>query len=825
MTRPRSLPHRFCESLGEGKWVQGGVVRLTPLFFFLLFFPSALFAGEQGLFLEGESYRYDREKQLLLYQNPRAQFDGLTLLARSLVYDKKAKKALFQGNIFIISPEVMINASVAEYDLQSRQLTIQEVHLYDKLNHTFIESPKVVRLDQQTFAIEDAEITVCRPEESAWHFYNSSVIYRLDDYAQAFNTTLFFHGAPIFYSPYFAWPTKKGRASGVLAPNFLTQRGNADASKNWGTRIQIPYFIAIDRDQDATLTFDFLQNRGLGLGFEYRYAFTPGMSGRFNLWELNENRNLDPAFIEGQYQDREGNWLPGTYQAKAKRFRYRFDHRQKLFGGQFFVHRSSISDNEIYKEFDNAKNDLETHQTSSTSFVYSWAGGGANLSWAQTDQFTARSIYDTSTNKKTYLNSQPNIRLSHRFTNLLGSGISIQTSAKSVKYVRQEGWNSQWNQVGATASYPFNLDFLNIFPSLGKELYRVNPYYLAQGQINDPNFIENPDPVTFAIEKKRLEVNFEVYRLFYNRQNKADARLGFRPRLIYEEVEDVDQRGLLGTYPGAAPLTDNRADFTTQGYSTDYSTFGSTFETPVYGQKVLTTALSTNLLTKKNGRVQDLLSLELKQPYNLNRMASLEEQNRRFKGPQLPEDIQETSPGNQKMPLRATFSLDPSPRFHAGLFYRYGHEEKKVLENSWDLSIRSELGSQVGLTYRNNRKAYKSLDGLVSRPHTEYYQITPNLRLTPKLHLVGTLFYDLSRRKASLLPKAQTTGRLNRSLNYLQLGLTWKQSCYDYFLGYEERLTEFEGQEAVEQRVTFSLNLASWPGSANPFQNNWQRIR
>ncbi len=792
--------------------------------FWLLFAPPVFAASP--LLLEGANYRINKDEGTIIYENPTAHFDDMSLSGKSLVFNKETKIGTFSGNIVVHGQDYVINAEKAIYHGDSREITFYKVKFYDSKALVFIDSETLTRIRPGYFKLIDAKITLCKPGEQDWYFENSSVDYYVNDYAQSYNTTLYFHSAPVFYSPYFAWPTKRGRASGFLAPEFLTQSGNPDESKNWGTRINVPYFIALDQDNDLTMSFDMIQQRGLGLGLEYNYAFAKGMVGQLDFWGISESKDRDPTVENfGALTSTTGQSYPEEFNANPQRYRYNFDHRQEIpFGGQAFINSYQISDNEVFQEYDNRASALEYHKKQSLGFTFPWSGGGLSLNWNKSDQFIYDSVYDHSNNHKTYLNRLPALGVNHRFDSIFDSNLSLDTKYRFVEYSRGEGWSGQWNQVSGDISYPFNLDFLNVIPSLGQDFYQVDPLYnYASSQTRVSSFNSDPEPTSFSVERKRLEVNFEVYRLFNNNDGEANARLSFVPKLIYAEVSDVDQRGLVSVTPGNDTLIDDTADFSAQGYSSDYTKYGAMFESPIYSQRTFYQVLEGKLLTKNlfNKAVTGVFNFKLTQPYNLNRKEELEVQNKSFKGPQLTEASQETSLGNQKMPLRANFGFSPHKSFKTGLYYRYGHEEKKIIENRFSVSTESELGSTVSLGYQNNTKGYMDLDGVTNHLVTQNYTLTQHLNLTQKLTLDAKGVWDLSRTSLTHIEGQGSENRLDRSLTTLDLGLTYKVGCYDYYLGYSENLITFEAVEGVEQKVVLSINLSSWPGTSNPYQTEF----
>ena len=78
------------------------------------------------------------------------------------------------------------------------------------------------------------------------------------------NMSVRFFGVPIFYFPKASFPINDERKTGFLVPSV----GSNDTN---GTIIEIPYYINIAENKDATITVKSLSERGIQVRGEYRY--------------------------------------------------------------------------------------------------------------------------------------------------------------------------------------------------------------------------------------------------------------------------------------------------------------------------------------------------------------------------------------------------------------------------------------------------------------------------------------------------------------------------------------------------------------------------
>jgi lipopolysaccharide assembly outer membrane protein LptD (OstA) len=754
-------------------------VALLLLIAYLL---SAVCAQARLLEIEHEIYRFDKERNIHTYSNPRVKIDNIQVSSSRLHYDKASDLMNFSGNIIIRTPKLLLTANTATFDLDKSVATLSQTTLYDEANAIFVEASRIEQLEEDLYIIYDGSVTFCKPGEKAWEVRGRKITYRVDDFAYSISTSLHFYTLPVFYTPFFSWPTKKGRASGFLIPGY-TNIQSSNKSKSYGNRLQIPYFIDLDQDHDLTITADILQERGLGIGLDYQYAFLPGMRGSFQSWYLDENqkdRDLDYETL--------GTLNAGTDELDLQptRYKYLYNHRQNMFfNGQLFFSQLGNSDNEINKEFFDSNVIIETHFAQALSMVFPWSSGSLAFSYETRDNFVYTSVFDPSNNADTYLNRHPSISVSQRFSRIADLPLSVNLGGSFINYERTYGWNGAVSKGSFGLSAPFYLDFLNVLPSYQRDFYDFNIKYQPSPTETVSSSIESfPKNFGWFIDRKGLEFNFEIYRLFYNDDQVANRKLSFRPRIYYTEISDVDQS--LGTTPG--------------------------FESAIYSQKNLTYRLETLFLTKDlaTNQVRTFMGFYLTQIYNLHR-----EGEQTFLSPQPTN--QETAPGDPRLPLRLQIFLSPVNRFSAGLFYRYDHQSESIVETVLSLGASSSEGSSFALSYTNNTVTYHDLDN-TNHPAAKSYSVSHLLKLGDRWDLTLTGTWDQNRNTLNYQYGGSAIERLDRQLTLLAMGLQFRHGCYNFIAGYREEIliNTVKGvtAEYLDQRATFTISIPVLPTAA-----------
>lgn len=751
------------------------------LLFALFLFVNTCNLQGRTLFIEHQTYRFDKEKNTHIYTDPQVRFDSTTISASKLDYYKEKNLLKFTGNILIKSEKTLITAEKGLLDLKKSHHTLYNATMFDESNQVYIKADRIEQMGEDQFVIHNGVVTRCRLDSMAWEFRGRRIVYHVDNYAYSVGTSIHFYAFPVFYSPFFSWPTTKRRTSGILTPSYAVLT-SSDKSKSYGARLRVPYFIDLDKDHDVTITTDIIQQRGVGFEIDYLYAFTKDMSGRLSAWYLKEmmdDRDLESENLGSKNENDD------SLNLKPERYRYSYDHRQNIFfGGQLFFHQHENSDNEVNKEYFESTVELDTRFSRTLGLVFPWSSGSLSVDYETGEDFVYQSVFDKQTDKDTHLNKVPSLALSQRVSRIGGTPISLGLSGSATQYQRDNGWNGLLKIGNIKLSSPFSLDFLNIVPEVQRAYYDYDVNYIADQGEDTSQLETSPEPFNWYIDQTKIEFNFEFYRLFYNDDGVATKKLSFRPRLIYDEVADVDQ---------------------SRGTTTD-------FIDSVMSRKSLTQHLEARYYLKntETKAIRTFLSLDLIQIYDFNK-----EEGQTFLSPQP--TYPETEVGYPQLPLRIALAVSPIDRFTASLFYRYDHEESKVIETVIGLSTSSSNGNSFGLSYTDNTKTYSELDDTY-HPEAQGYTITHQMRLSDFWNLGLSASWDQNRNDLSTqYAKNAGISRLNRQLTDLDIILNYKHHCYNFSVSYSEDIISETlsgtSTEILEKKLILKLSIPLFTGT------------
>ena len=180
------------------------------------------------------------------------------------------------GDSVLTSPEAEIHADSMFLDLDDETGELKDAHIYsDRLGYT-LNGERIEKRIGQSYRIENGEFTTCHCDEGApdWSIAGDSLDVTLDGYGYLEGGKFKILDWPVLWLPRAAFPVYRERQSGLLFPRV-------GFSNRRGFQLLQPYYWAINKNQDATISLDVETSLRIGLLGEYRYAFNEGYaSGR-----------------------------------------------------------------------------------------------------------------------------------------------------------------------------------------------------------------------------------------------------------------------------------------------------------------------------------------------------------------------------------------------------------------------------------------------------------------------------------------------------------------------------------------------------------------
>ncbi len=228
--------------------------------------------------------------------------DDMQLFANSVELFQAEGRLIATGDVAFISGESRISSERLDYDTKAKTGIFYNFSgttvLREKAQpgpygtqepNAFFWGEELHREGPKKYRIVRGGFTACVQPTPRWDVGSGSITLNLDDYALLRNAIFRVKGVPVMYLPIFYYPLEEDdRSTGFLMPIY-------GSSTLRGQSISAPFFWAIGRSHDATITYDWFSKAGQAVTGEYRYMLAPGSSGRALFNTLNESEVTDPA--------------------------------------------------------------------------------------------------------------------------------------------------------------------------------------------------------------------------------------------------------------------------------------------------------------------------------------------------------------------------------------------------------------------------------------------------------------------------------------------------------------------------------------------------
>jgi LPS-assembly protein len=212
------------------------------------------------------------------------------------------------GGVALRAPYGLILGRALSMDLPRDTFELEEGSIELKNEGYFIRGKRLIKRPGMRFLIEDGEMTSClcaQPRPWALKVKEMEVNFHGMSKGKGAKVVLFEHTAA--YLPRFIAPIKKDRQTGFLMPRMAY-------SDRDGFKFNLPFYLEIARNMDATFAIDYRGRRGVGGDVEYRYIFSDRNYG----W-INATGFSDTSFGQERRE---------RYDSKKGRFRVDMLHHQ-----------------------------------------------------------------------------------------------------------------------------------------------------------------------------------------------------------------------------------------------------------------------------------------------------------------------------------------------------------------------------------------------------------------------------------------------------------------------------------------------------------------
>jgi LPS-assembly protein len=318
------------------------------LFIFIITVPFVV-SGKQSDFkssfttpIDISAYFLEQDKEQNIYtaKGKVELKEGTRLLnADYVTYNTSTQEIFAEGNVILREGDDTVECSKLHLNLATKMGKIEKGKIFIKRGDFNITGTEIEKIGESTYTIKNGEMTTCEGDRPAWKFTANDVELTVEGYAKTKGTKFKILNQTVFYLPWGIFPVKTERQSGFLLPGITL-------SSRDGMLIKNSYFWAISKDKDATFDLDYIENRGLKPGAEFRYALKEDLQGTWYA-SIISDKDYDNT----------------RYQIKGK-------HEQVIGKDMVFkVNANYVSDIDYLKDFGQSIQERSENMLKSTAYI------------------------------------------------------------------------------------------------------------------------------------------------------------------------------------------------------------------------------------------------------------------------------------------------------------------------------------------------------------------------------------------------------------------------------------------------------------------------
>lgn len=267
---------------------------------------------DSAKFLEADRIEGQPDKNVVATGNVTMRQRGATIRADRVEYEAADQVATATGSVVLERGGDTARGPRLRYELANDTgvmdtPTFEFPKTGERRTASRGHAERAILAENRVSHLEGAEYTSCPAPRDDWFIRVSDLkLDGIENTGTARNTTVYFLGLPILYSPYLHFPLDNKRKTGFLAPTIGT-------SGQSGFEFGVPYYWNIAENRDATITPKVYTKRGFQTGAEFRYLGET-YSGQLDAEYLPNDRirDIDRWFGSIRHQQKLwGGWNAG----------------------------------------------------------------------------------------------------------------------------------------------------------------------------------------------------------------------------------------------------------------------------------------------------------------------------------------------------------------------------------------------------------------------------------------------------------------------------------------------------------------------------------
>lgn len=214
--------------------------------------------------------------------SPVVLYQDQILNAEEIQYDRNTSIIEARGKVNIFkAKQYYMMSDYSRVNLNEETRYSKPYYLIDQSSGTWISSEEAQGC-KNDIDLVNGTVSGCDSTDPLWKIRFSSADYDMEDmWVNLYNARLEVENLPVFYLPYFGYPTDRTRRSGLLMPTF-------GLSNSEGFYYEQPIYIAPHNWWDLELRPQIRTSRGSGLYADFRFVDTLSSQGSISLGYFKE---------------------------------------------------------------------------------------------------------------------------------------------------------------------------------------------------------------------------------------------------------------------------------------------------------------------------------------------------------------------------------------------------------------------------------------------------------------------------------------------------------------------------------------------------------
>lgn len=241
---------------------------------------------DQEVTIDAQEISYDKKRNTVSAVGDVEVRSGATVLRADRVeVNRETQEASATGKAVLSTPDVTISASEMNINLADETGVLRDVAIRSETMGYSLQGEKIEKREGQKYHIENGQFTTCRCDDPddplPWSVSGRALDVDLEGYGEVEGGQFRVRGIPVLYIPKAAFPASQNRRTGLLFPRV-------GLSNRRGLQILQPFYWAINKSQDATLSVDVETAQRVGVVAEHRYAIDRRSGGGMQVMYFNE---------------------------------------------------------------------------------------------------------------------------------------------------------------------------------------------------------------------------------------------------------------------------------------------------------------------------------------------------------------------------------------------------------------------------------------------------------------------------------------------------------------------------------------------------------